>query len=126
MESTRERWAALQPPTGRGENLGLAGGWGALTVGFYLLQPASLQETPGHSLDEFIKDFLQPSEDFLNQIHKAVGIICRFLKENCFRYSTTEVQKAVKVSTGLSPKACHRQGTEQCLELCNTHVPPEA
>lgn len=58
--------------------------------------PASLQETPGHRLDKFIKDFLQPSEDFLDRIHKAVGIICRFLKENCFRHSTTKVQKAVK------------------------------
>nr|XP_019589650.1 PREDICTED: 2'-5'-oligoadenylate synthase 2 isoform X1 [Rhinolophus sinicus] len=58
--------------------------------------PASLQETPGHRLDKFIKDFLQPSEAFLNRIHKAVDIICSFLKENCFRYSTTKVQKAVK------------------------------
>ncbi|XP_032954015.1 2'-5'-oligoadenylate synthase 2 [Rhinolophus ferrumequinum] len=58
--------------------------------------PTSLQETPGHRLDKFIKDFLQPSEDFLSRIQKAVDIICRFLKENCFRHSTTKVQKAVK------------------------------
>lgn len=114
-------------PNRQGRKPGAGRGWGALTVGVFCLpQPTSLQETPGHRLDKFIKDFLQPSEDFLSRIQKAVDIICRFLKENCFRHSTTKVQKAVKVSTGLSPKACHWQGAEQCLELCNTHLPPEA
>lgn len=58
--------------------------------------PAPLQETPGHLLDKFIKDFLQPNERFLKQLRRAVDIICKFLKENCFRDSPTKVQKAVK------------------------------
>lgn len=58
--------------------------------------PAPLQETPGHLLDKFIKDFLQPNEVFLKQLRQAVNIICSFLKENCFRGSRTKVQKAVK------------------------------
>lgn len=58
--------------------------------------PAPLQETPGHLLDKFIKDFLQPNEGFLKQLRKAVEIICTFLKENCFRGSPIKVQKAVK------------------------------
>jgi hypothetical protein len=57
--------------------------------------------TPSHLLDKFIKDFLQPNKDFLGQVRSAVNIICDFLKENCFRYSPTKVQKVVKVSTGL-------------------------
>uniref|UniRef100_A0A250XYX6 2'-5' oligoadenylate synthase n=1 Tax=Castor canadensis TaxID=51338 RepID=A0A250XYX6_CASCN len=52
--------------------------------------------TPSHLLDKFIKDFLQPNKDFLGQVRSAVNIICDFLKENCFRYSPTKVQKVVK------------------------------
>ncbi|XP_037367433.1 2'-5'-oligoadenylate synthase 2 [Talpa occidentalis] len=58
--------------------------------------PGALSETPGHLLDRYIKDFLQPNKDFIEQLHKAVMIICTFLKENCFRHSTTKVLKAVK------------------------------
>ncbi|XP_005403266.2 PREDICTED: 2'-5'-oligoadenylate synthase 2 [Chinchilla lanigera] len=57
---------------------------------------APLFMTPGHLLDKFIKDFLQPNKDFLEQIRKAVDIICSFLKENCFRHSITKVQSTVK------------------------------
>ncbi|XP_057600817.1 2'-5'-oligoadenylate synthase 2-like isoform X2 [Hippopotamus amphibius kiboko] len=58
--------------------------------------PTSLYVTPSHLLDKFIKDFLQPDKTFLDQIKKAVDIICKFLKENCFRHSTTKIQKIVK------------------------------
>ncbi|XP_059974523.1 2'-5'-oligoadenylate synthase 2 isoform X1 [Mesoplodon densirostris] len=58
--------------------------------------PAPLYVTPGHLLDKFIKDFLQPNRTFLDQIKKAVDVICKFLKENCFRHSTTKCQKIVK------------------------------
>uniref|UniRef100_A0A8C0WEC4 2'-5' oligoadenylate synthase n=1 Tax=Castor canadensis TaxID=51338 RepID=A0A8C0WEC4_CASCN len=58
--------------------------------------PAPLFMTPSHLLDKFIKDFLQPNKDFLGQVRSAVNIICDFLKENCFRYSPTKVQKVVK------------------------------
>uniref|UniRef100_A0A8D0UW13 2'-5' oligoadenylate synthase n=1 Tax=Sus scrofa TaxID=9823 RepID=A0A8D0UW13_PIG len=58
--------------------------------------PASLYSTPSHHLDKFIKDFLQPDKTFLDQTKKAVDIICKFLKENCFRHSATKVQKIVK------------------------------
>nr|XP_020012525.1 2'-5'-oligoadenylate synthase 2-like isoform X2 [Castor canadensis] len=60
------------------------------------VKPAPLFMTPSHLLDKFIKDFLQPNKDFLGQVRSAVNIICDFLKENCFRYSPTKVQKVVK------------------------------
>ncbi|XP_057620733.1 2'-5'-oligoadenylate synthase 2-like [Chionomys nivalis] len=59
-------------------------------------QPTSLFVTPSHLLDTFIKDLLQPNEKFLEQIRKAVNIICEFLKNNCFKDSSTKVLKAVK------------------------------
>ncbi|XP_036028111.1 2'-5'-oligoadenylate synthase 2 [Onychomys torridus] len=58
--------------------------------------PTSLFITPSHLLDTFIKDFLQPNKDFLEQIKGAVDIICKFLKENCFQDQSTKVQKTVK------------------------------
>ncbi|KAG5198744.1 hypothetical protein JEQ12_007340 [Ovis aries] len=54
--------------------------------------PAPLYITPGHLLDKFIKDFLQPNQTFQDQIKKALKIICSFLEENCFRHSTTKIQ----------------------------------
>ncbi|XP_042817443.1 2'-5'-oligoadenylate synthase 3 isoform X3 [Panthera tigris] len=59
-------------------------------------KPAPLYATPGHLLDKFIKDFLQPNRNFLDQIATAVDIICRFLQKNCFPHSATRVQKTVK------------------------------
>ncbi|XP_062944261.1 2'-5'-oligoadenylate synthase 2 isoform X2 [Cynocephalus volans] len=58
--------------------------------------PAPLFSTLGHRLDKFIKDFLQPDKCFLEQISIAVDMICTFLKENCFRHSTTKIQKIIK------------------------------
>ncbi|XP_051017547.1 2'-5'-oligoadenylate synthase 2 [Acomys russatus] len=59
--------------------------------------PVSLFVTPSHFLDKFIKEFLQPNKDFLDQIKGAVDVICSFLKENCFRHlNTIKVLKAVK------------------------------
>uniref|UniRef100_A0A8C6AFY3 2'-5'-oligoadenylate synthetase 2 n=1 Tax=Monodon monoceros TaxID=40151 RepID=A0A8C6AFY3_MONMO len=57
------------------------------------------------SKNKFIKDFLQPNRTFLDQIKKAVDIVCKFLKENCFRHSTTKCQKIVKVSNGTALKS---------------------
>ncbi|PNJ82601.1 OAS2 isoform 4 [Pongo abelii] len=54
--------------------------------------PAPLFTTPGHLLDKFIKEFLQPNKCFLEQIDSAVNIIRTFLKENCFRQSTAKIQ----------------------------------
>lgn len=61
--------------------------------------------TPGHLLDKFIQDFLQPNKDFLEQVRKAVDIICSFLRENCFLNSASKVQSTIKVSVTLLPKA---------------------
>lgn len=58
--------------------------------------PAPLFATPGHLLDKFIKDFLQPNKHFLDQIAAAVDVICKFLQQNCFRHSATKVQKTAK------------------------------
>ncbi|CAO2629259.1 2'-5'-oligoadenylate synthase 3 [Lemmus lemmus] len=63
---------------------------------YWNVLPTSLFITPSHLLDTFIKDFLQPNEKFLEQIRKAVHIICEFLKNNCFKDSSTKVQKTVK------------------------------
>lgn len=54
--------------------------------------------TPSHLLDEFIKDFLQPNQRFLDQVEQAIELICKFLQENCFRSSSTKIQKIIKVS----------------------------
>uniref|UniRef100_A0A4X2K0I4 2'-5' oligoadenylate synthase n=1 Tax=Vombatus ursinus TaxID=29139 RepID=A0A4X2K0I4_VOMUR len=44
----------------------------------------------------FISKFLQPNREFLGQVSRAVDIICSFMKENCFRNSSTKVLKVVK------------------------------
>ncbi|KAJ6656593.1 hypothetical protein lerEdw1_003480 [Lerista edwardsae] len=36
-------------------------------------------------LDKFIYDYLQPDEEFLQQVRHAIYCICTFLKENCFK-----------------------------------------
>ncbi|XP_063081751.1 2'-5'-oligoadenylate synthase 2 isoform X1 [Cavia porcellus] len=58
--------------------------------------PTPLFMTPGHLLDKFIQDFLQPNKDFLEQVRKAVDIICSFLRENCFLNSASKVQSTIK------------------------------
>ncbi|XP_055963171.1 2'-5'-oligoadenylate synthase 3-like [Sorex fumeus] len=60
------------------------------------VMPALLSQTPAGGLDKFISDFLQPDRRFLAQVNKAVDIICAFLRDNCFRGSTTKVLKVVK------------------------------
>ncbi|XP_043845949.1 2'-5'-oligoadenylate synthase 3-like [Dromiciops gliroides] len=60
------------------------------------VMPALLQQTPSWDLDNFISKFLQPNREFLGQVNRAVDIICSFLKENCFRNSSTKVLKVVK------------------------------
>ncbi|XP_045152631.1 2'-5'-oligoadenylate synthase 2 [Echinops telfairi] len=66
---------------------------------FWNVLPAPLYITPDHLLDKFIQDFLQPSKEFLDQVKKAVDIICSFLKEKCFQTSVDriKIQKIVKV-----------------------------
>ncbi|XP_021531183.2 2'-5'-oligoadenylate synthase 2 isoform X2 [Aotus nancymaae] len=61
--------------------------------------PAPLFTTPGHRLDKFIKDFLQPDKYFLEQVDIAINIICKFLEENCFRQSTAKIQTVQGGST---------------------------
>ncbi|KAM5199732.1 2'-5'-oligoadenylate synthase 3 isoform 2-T2 [Hipposideros larvatus] len=60
------------------------------------VMPALLYQTPAVDLDKFICDFLQPDRQFLAQVNKAVDTICSFLRENCFRNSSTKVLKVVK------------------------------
>ncbi|XP_029778551.1 2'-5'-oligoadenylate synthase 3 isoform X2 [Suricata suricatta] len=60
------------------------------------VMPALLHQTPAGDLDKFISEFLQPSRHFLAQVNQAVNTICSFLKENCFRNSSTKVLKVVK------------------------------
>lgn len=101
---------------GRGGSWGWGGGWQEPLMVGVLPQPASLYSTPSHHLDKFIKDFLQPDKTFLDQTKKAVDIICKFLKENCFRHSATKVQKIVKVSPGVSLPGCFWWGTKRALQ----------
>uniref|UniRef100_A0A4X2K8S5 2'-5' oligoadenylate synthase n=1 Tax=Vombatus ursinus TaxID=29139 RepID=A0A4X2K8S5_VOMUR len=63
---------------------------------FVCLFPTLLQQTPSWDLDSFISKFLQPNREFLGQVSRAVDIICSFMKENCFRNSSTKVLKVVK------------------------------
>uniref|UniRef100_A0A8D2D3K3 2'-5' oligoadenylate synthase n=1 Tax=Sciurus vulgaris TaxID=55149 RepID=A0A8D2D3K3_SCIVU len=58
--------------------------------------PAPLFMTPGHLLDKFIKDFLQPSKGFQDQLGSAVDDICTFLKNDCFQHTATQVQRVVQ------------------------------
>uniref|UniRef100_A0A8C6W2Z0 2'-5'-oligoadenylate synthase 3 n=1 Tax=Nannospalax galili TaxID=1026970 RepID=A0A8C6W2Z0_NANGA len=60
------------------------------------VMPALLHQTPAGDLDKFISEFLQPNRQFLDQVKKAVDVICSFLKENCFRNSPIKVLKVVK------------------------------
>ncbi|XP_012518886.1 PREDICTED: 2'-5'-oligoadenylate synthase 2 [Propithecus coquereli] len=54
--------------------------------------PAPLFATPGHLLDKFIRDFLQPDQCFLDQIETALDIICKFLTERCFQRTPAKIQ----------------------------------
>ncbi|XP_075852708.1 2'-5'-oligoadenylate synthase 2 isoform X2 [Microcebus murinus] len=63
-----------------------------LLVKYWHQQPAPLFATPGHLLDTFIEDFLQPDKYFLDQIEKAVDAICAFLTERCFPQSPAKIQ----------------------------------
>lgn len=45
------------------------GGWQGASHSSLLPQPAPLYVTPGHLLDKFIKDFLQPNRTFLDRSH---------------------------------------------------------
>ncbi|XP_055461873.1 2'-5'-oligoadenylate synthase 3 isoform X2 [Psammomys obesus] len=72
------------------------------------VMPTLLHQTPAEDLDKFISEFLQPNSHFLTQVKKAVDTICSFLKENCFRNSTTKVLKVVK--GGSSAKGTALQG----------------
>ncbi|XP_062038827.1 2'-5'-oligoadenylate synthase 3 [Lepus europaeus] len=65
-------------------------------LGSWNVLPKPLFMTPGHHLDKFIKEFLQPNEHFLSQVKQAIDLICKFLRENCFRNSTTKIQKIIK------------------------------
>lgn len=90
------------------------GGWQGASHSWLLPQPAPLYLTPGHLLDKFIEDFLQPDQTFQDQIKKALKTICSFLEENCFRHSTTKIQ-VIHVSPGLFLCSC--RGTKQSLGL---------
>ena len=90
------------------------GGWQGASHSWLLPQPAPLYMTPGHLLDKFIEDFLQPSQTFQDQIKNALKTICSFLEENCFRHSTTKIQ-VIQVSPGLF--LCSWLGTKQSLGL---------
>ncbi|KAL4701840.1 hypothetical protein H8959_015844 [Pygathrix nigripes] len=72
------------------------------------VMPALLYQTPAGDLDKFISEFLQPNQQFLTQVNKAVDTICSFLKENCFRNSPIKVIKVVK--GGSSAKGTALQG----------------
>ena len=92
------------------------GGWwlAGASHSWLLPQPTPLYITPGHLLDKFIKDFLQPNQTFQDQIKKALKIICSFLEENCFQHSTTKIQ-VIQVSPGLF--LCSWRGIKQSLDL---------
>ena len=112
-KGTSRRVGEQEGGVGGTEKAGEAG-WGGggcqgASHSWLLPQPAPLYITPGHLLDKFVKDFLQPNQTFQDQIKKALKIICSFLEENCFRHSTTKIQ-VIQVSPGFF--LCSLRGTK--------------
>lgn len=93
---------ASLPVDEEGQHLGIPWNPAPPSPAHFSPQPALLHQTPAEDLDKFISEFLQPNSHFLTQVRRAVDTICSFLKENCFRNSTTKVLKVVKVR----PESC--------------------
>ncbi|XP_015284841.1 PREDICTED: 2'-5'-oligoadenylate synthase 1-like [Gekko japonicus] len=59
-----------------------------------------LYATETRELDKFISGNLQPNEDFLGQVRRAINIICEFLRENCFKDAAPPRPRVLKVIKG--------------------------
>ncbi|XP_054851831.1 2'-5'-oligoadenylate synthase 3 [Eublepharis macularius] len=59
-----------------------------------------LYETDAGKLDKFIFDHLQPNEEFLGQVRRAIDKICKFLRENCFKDAAPPRPRVLKVIKG--------------------------
>ncbi|XP_057600822.1 2'-5'-oligoadenylate synthase 1-like isoform X1 [Hippopotamus amphibius kiboko] len=69
-----------------------------------------LRKTPANQLDEFIEVRLLPDKDFRMQVNEAIDIICSFLKERCFLYTSHRVQVSKVVKGGSSGKGTTLRG----------------
>ncbi|XP_060105128.1 2'-5'-oligoadenylate synthase 3-like [Heteronotia binoei] len=59
-----------------------------------------LYMTEARKLDKFISENLQPNEDFLGRVRRAIGIICEFLRKNCFKDAAPPQPRVLKVIKG--------------------------
>ncbi|KAL8180566.1 UNVERIFIED_CONTAM: hypothetical protein K2H54_027910, partial [Gekko kuhli] len=59
-----------------------------------------LYDTDARRLDKFISDHLQPDQEFLSDVRRAIRIICEFLRENCFRDKPPPRPRVLKVVKG--------------------------
>ncbi|XP_077163389.1 LOW QUALITY PROTEIN: 2'-5'-oligoadenylate synthase 1-like [Paroedura picta] len=59
-----------------------------------------LYKTETRKLDTFISENLQPNEDFLVQVRRAIHIICGFLQTNCFKDAAPPRPRVLKVIKG--------------------------
>ncbi|NXE58232.1 OAS3 synthase, partial [Casuarius casuarius] len=59
-----------------------------------------LYSTPSKQLDKFIYEKLQPDSVFLEQLHRAVHMICEFLRESCFAVASAPRTRVLKVVKG--------------------------
>lgn len=69
-----------------------------------------LRNTSASCLDKFIEDHLQPDTRFRREVKRAIHIICSFLKERCFRFSSNPVRVSKVVKGGSSGKGTTLRG----------------
>lgn len=92
--------AELRAGVGEGGSESEKGKGSDIPVSVDLYQMAftnGLRTVTTRSLDTWIANTLQPSQDFTRQVKETVWQICEFLKRDCFE-DGSHVQKTVKVS----------------------------
>nr|XP_044988438.1 2'-5'-oligoadenylate synthase 1A isoform X2 [Jaculus jaculus] len=70
----------------------------------------ALRKTPARDLDKFIEEHLLPDTDFSRRVRAAVGTLCAFLKERCFRNASHPVRVSKVVKGGSSGKGTALRG----------------
>lgn len=70
----------------------------------------ALRDTSAPCLDKFIEDHLLPDTRFRKEVKRAIHIICSFLKERCFQFSSHPVWVSKVVKGGSSGKGTTLRG----------------
>ncbi|XP_076417195.1 2'-5'-oligoadenylate synthase 1A-like isoform X2 [Peromyscus maniculatus bairdii] len=69
-----------------------------------------LSSTPARELDKFIEDNLLPDTRFCDEVRAAMDIMCKFLKEKCFRDASHDVSISKVVKGGSLGKGNNLNG----------------